>query len=289
MMYLAVGFLWLCHFLPFRVLAGLGRCLGYLLYWAARPRRKVGLINLRLCFPEWTEAQRRQVICEHFQLLTISMLERSYLWWSSAERLKRLVSIEGLEHYDAVKAGPVILFAPHFVGLDMGGPRITLAGLKGASMYSKQNNPLLDKMLLHGRSRFGDNLFLSRQDGLRKMLKTLKQGYTLYYLPDQDFGAKDSVFVPFFGVPTATITGMSRLAAAAKAALVPCIVLRKPDGSGYTVRFYPAWDNYPSEDEVADTRRMNAFLEERILEAPAQYFWLHKRFKTRPEGEERPY
>ena len=285
----AILILWLCHFLPFRVLGWLGNGLGYLLYWLASPRRFVGLTNLRLCFPNWSEAKRRRLIRRHFQLLTTSILERSYIFWSKPSRIKKIIQIEGWEHIQAAENQAVILFAPHFVGLDMGGVRLNAENYPIASIYSKQKSSLLDKYLLHGRTRFGATFLLSRQDSIRKILSAFKQGFAFYYLPDQDFGAKDALFIPFFGVPAATINSMARMTQLAKAQLIPCITRRLPNGKGYVVRLYPAWENYPSQDIHADTRRMNAFIEERVLEMPEQYFWLHKRFKTRPNGEARFY
>ena len=180
------------------------------------------------------------------------------------------------------------MLAPHFVGLDMGGSRLSIE-VQVASMYSKQKNPLADRLLLQGRRRFNVPRLFSRQDSVRSVVKAVREGTPFYYLPDMDFGARDSIFVPFFGVPAATITGVSRLARLANARVVPAVTRQLPGGQGYVLRFYPAWENFPSDDVAADTRRVNAFIEERVLEMPEQYYWLHKRFKTRPQGEQRFY
>jgi KDO2-lipid IV(A) lauroyltransferase len=166
----------------------------------------------------------------------------------------------------------------------MGGSRI-ITEWQGISVYSKQKNAAFDRVLLHGRTRFVAPVLFSRQDGIRPVVKSMRSGLPLYYLPDMDFGARDALFVPFFGVPAATITGLSRMARLARAAVVPAVTRQLPGAQGYELRFYPAWENYPTEDVAADTLRMNAFIEERVREMPEQYYWVHKRFKTRPPGE----
>jgi len=147
----------------------------------------------------------------------------------------------------------------------------------------------LNRRLLKGRTRFGNQRLFSRQEGVRPALAALKEGLPFYYLPDQDYGPRDAVFVPFFGVSAATITGLSRLAKLADAQVVPCVTRMLPGGTGYELTCYPAWENFPTDDVLADTRRMNAFVEERVREMPEQYFWVHKRFKTRPAGEAKWY
>jgi KDO2-lipid IV(A) lauroyltransferase len=220
----------------------------------------------------------------HFQAFGRAVLERGILWWSKRERILRIVRFEGLENFEAVRGRPVIWLAPHFVGLDMGGTRLAV-DYEAASMYSRQKDPVLDRILYHGRTRFVMPRLVSRQEGLRPLVRVMREGLPFYYLPDQDFGPRDSVFVPFFGVPAATITGLSRMARLAGAAVVPVITRQLPGGEGYVLRFYPAWEGFPTDDPEADARRMNAFIEERVREMPEQYHWLHKRFKTRPPGE----
>ena len=285
---LGLGLIWLLHWLPLALLAPLGRAAGLLLYALAGERRRVVLTNLRLCFPDLREPQRVQLARTHFAVFTRSLLEHGILWWGSRERVLRMVRVEGLEHWLAVRERPVIWLSPHFVGLDMGGIRLT-AEFPLVSVYSKQKNPVFDAVLLHGRTRLGPTELYSRQDGIRPVAKAIKKGLPFYYLPDMDFGERDSMFVPFFGVPAATITGLARIAAMTGAVVVPAVTTQLPGGDGYVLRFYPAWDHYPGGDLAANTRRMNAFIEERVREMPEQYYWLHKRFKTRPAGEERIY
>ena len=286
----AVAVFWLLHFLPLPILARLGEGLGEVLYRLGTRRRKIALVNLSLCFPELDEQQRRALARAHFRILGRSILERSILWWGSRERLSRLIRVDGAERIHAAKdAGrPVILLAPHFVGLDIGGIGIALS-FDVVSIYSAQENPVFDHLLLHGRKRFGDQLLLSRQDGARTSIKAMKSGRPFYYLPDLDFGRRDSVFAPFFGVEAATITGLSRLARAAGAVVIPCITRMLPGGQGYVVDIGEAWADFPTTDVHADTERMNTYLETVVRTMPEQYYWVHRRFKTRPEGETRPY
>ncbi len=285
---LGLALVWLLHFLPLRLLAPLGRAVGMLLYVAAAERRRVTLINLGLCFPERSAAELGALARSHFQAFGRNLIEHGILWWSSKERVLDFVRMAGIEHWRAVAGRPVILLAPHFVGLDMGGIRIT-AEYPLVSVYSHQKNAAFDAVLYHGRTRFIAPELYSRQEGIRPVVKAMRRGLPFYYLPDMDFGARDSVFVPFFGVPAATITGLARIARLADAVVVPAVTRQLPGARGYELTFYPAWSDFPSGDDAADARRMNAFIEERVREMPEQYFWLHKRFKTRPPGETRLY
>lgn len=285
---LGVFVLWLAHFLPFRILVWLGNMLGLLLYFLAAERRKVATINLRLCFPKMSEQARADLVRRNFMAFGRSFLERSILWWSSNERILSLIHVEGREHFNAVQGKPYIGLLPHFVGLDVAGAWLSMH-TRGVSVYSNQKNAYLNKLLIEKRTRFGDQRIFSRQQGLRPIVKAMREGYPLLYLPDQDFAARDAMFIPFFGVPASTLTSVSRLAQMTGSRLLPCIPRVLPDGQGYEIRFYPAWENYPTDNPEADARRVNEFIEQRVLEMPEQYFWLHKRFKTRPEGEERFY
>ena len=287
MIRLGLALIRLLHFLPLAVLARLGAALGTLLYALARARRSVVLTNLRLCFPELSEEERRRLARRHFRAFGRSLLEHGILWWGSKEDVCALVKVEGLEHWRGITDKPVILLAPHFVGLDMGGIRLA-ADFKLSTVYSRQKSAAAEAIFMHGRTRFGESTLFARQDGIRPMIRSLKRGEPFYYLPDMDLGVRDSVFAPFFGVQAATITGLSRIARLAGAVIVPCVTRQLP-GGGYVVQLYPAWRDFPSGDVAADARRMNAFIEARVREMPAQYYWLHKRFKTRPAGAPNPY
>lgn len=284
--HLLVGFLWLLHWLPLPALRGLGWILGKTLYALGRERRSVALINLRLCFPEKTEAEREALARQHFIAFSRAILDRTLGWWASKERLQRMIRVKGEEHLIVPEGTSLIVLSPHFVGLDAAATRLTML-TAGCTVYSKQKNPVFDKVLFDGRHRFQRCLLLSRQDGMRKVIKAMKQGLPFYYLPDMDFGPEDSIFVPFFGVQAATIPGVSRLARLTGARVIACITRQVADG--YEVEITPAWDNFPGESVEADTELVNRFIETQVLRMPEQYFWLHKRFKTRPPGEQRFY
>ena len=277
--------LWTLHFLPLSWLSAMGAGIGAVLYRFGRGR--VTDINLQLCFPQMPEDERKAVGLKHFKMLGRSALELSKLVWGTDKDLLAMIHVVGLEHLTALKGTPVIALAPHFIGLNFGGIRVAYECPGTASIYSRQKNPVLDDIFLKARTRFGDPVLVSRQEGLRAVVRTIRAGHPFYFLPDMDFGARDSIFVPFFGVPTATITALPRIAALTGATILP--VITRQVGDGYEVRIYPPWENYPTGDLEADVRRMNAFIEERVREMPEQYFWAHKRFKTRPPGEPSPY
>lgn len=285
---LVLALLWCLHWLPLPLLSLLGSGLGRLLYRVGRERRRVALTNLRLCMPELSERERDKLARKHFQAFARVMLEQSLLWWCSDARFLRLARIEGLEHWHAARGGPVIWLASHFVGLEWGGMRLSELGVT-AGLYSKQKNEFFDRVLLKGRNRFNNPELFSRQDGIRGVLRAVKRNVPFYYFPDMDYGARDALFVPFFGVPAATITGVSRLAKLSGAKILPVVTRQLPHGAGYVVKIYPAWENFPTEDVAADTQRVNDFIEARVREIPEQYLWTHKRFKTRPEGEAKFY
>jgi len=279
-----LALVWLLRLLPLSALAALGNGFGTLLYAFGRARRRVCLINLGRCMPQLSEREREALARRHFKAFARTFLERAVLWWGTPARVRQLVRIEGREHFDAVRGGPLILLAPHFVGLDMGWTRLALE-CDMVSIYSRQKNEVFNAALFAGRLRFGKQTLLARQEGVRPALRAMQAGRPFYYLPDMDYGQRDTIFVPFFGVNAATITGVSRLARLARARVLPCITRMLPGGAGYTVRFLPAWENYPGASIEADTLRMNAFVEEQVRQMPEQYLWVHKRFKTRPPGE----
>jgi len=288
-MKIVFALLWLIRLLPMWAIGLLARGIGNIAYYLASDRRKVGLTNLRLCFPDMPESQRQQLIKANFGFMIRLALEYGVAWWSSAERIRNMVTIKNLHIVEELrsKGEDVILFYPHFVGFEMCVFALNQV-LPLVSVYSQQKNDTLDAQIYAGRQRYNNCYIVPRYEGLRPIVKAMRKEHTPFlYLPDQDFGARDSVFVKFFEKDAATITGLSRISKLAKARVVPLIARRV--GNRFELEFYPAWENYPSDDVVADTRRMNAFLEERIREIPAQYFWLHKRFKSRPDGEASVY
>jgi KDO2-lipid IV(A) lauroyltransferase len=279
------AFMWLVHFLPLRMQAWIGNRVGAMLFWLIPERRKVTRINLAKCFPQRTDKEREALARAHFAAFTRAFIEQGILWWSARERIAEMVRLEGLENLKG--HARTIVFAPHFVGFEATLMRLGL-DFPVAMMYSRQKDPRFEARLYKGRTRFGSQMY-PRQGGIKKGIEIINAGTLYYYLPDLDFGPKRSVFVPFFGVPAATVTGLAYIARATGAAVVPCVTRMLPGGGGYRARLYPPWTDFPSGDEVRDARRMMAFIEERVLEMPEQYFWLHKRFKTRPEGEARFY
>lgn len=285
-----LGLLWLLHWLPLPLLRFCGRRLGGLFYRFGRERREVALTNLRLCFPELGEAARIKLAKKSFANFACALLDRTLLWWASRERLEKMLHMRGTEHLagnsEADAQRPLILFGMHFVGLEAGATRLAMAR-QLSTVYSNQKNPLFNAVLLSGRLRFNGAIAFSRQEGIRKVIKTLKAGVPLYYLPDMDFGPEDAIFVPFFGVQAATITGLSRLARVTGARVLPCISRMTDQGYDFTI--FPALENFPGDTVEADTACMNQIIEAQVRQMPEQYFWLHKRFKTRPPGEERIY
>ena len=286
---IAFGLMWLAHWLPLRALAAVGNLAGTAAFWLIPERRKVIRTNLALCFPQMPEAEREKLARAHFRIFMRSFIEHSLQWWASDERVLRLMKVEGGEHLKALAGRPVILLAPHFVGVDAACTRIA-ADFHLAGMYAHQKNPVFDALLLRGRKRFDpQGIAISRQEGLRPVLAALRSCVPLYFAPDLDFGRRDAVFVPFFGVPTATVTSVSRLARKTGAKVLPVVTRILEGGAGYVTTIHPPLDHFPTEDAEADTRRINAFIEQEVLKMPEQYYWVHKRFKTRPEGEPSPY
>lgn len=285
-----LAFMWLLHWLPLPVQAAIGWLLGHLLYLLVVPRRRVLHTNLRLCFPELSPAQRRTLARRVVVAVTRSMLERGLIWWAPEARIRKLIELHGLEKLRSLQAQKrdIVILLPHFVGLDMAGTRLNLE-LDLATMYSAQNNKLLEKMLFRGRTRFGKQTLISRQEGVRPIVKAMRSGLPMGILPDMDFGPRDSVFVPFFGIQTATIPAVSRIARMTNAVVLPLVVHMKPWGQGYVAAFRDPWEDFPTDDAVADTARMNAWIEAEVRLHPDQYYWVHKRFKTRPQGEAKLY
>jgi len=277
---------WLIQWLPLAVQAALGRGLGRLLHALARGRREVALRNIELCLPELPPAQRRALVREHFQWLGRSLLERGLLWYAPTERLRRLIHVEGDVHLAERSERPVMWLVPHFMGLDIAGVSTQIFQKRlVASIYQAQSNKVLDAAMRRGRLRFNQGDVFSRHESALPLVRAVKRGYAFFNLPDMDFGPRDAAFVPFFGVPAATMLAPSRMARSLAMTVQPVVAEMLPGGQGYRVRFLPAWDDWPSADAEADTKRMNEWIESEIRRNPAQYLWVHKRFKTRPAGE----
>ena len=287
---LLLALMWLLHWLPLPLLAVLGRGLGLALYALVGERRKVTLTNLGLCFPQLAPAEKSALARRHFMSFGRSILELGLWWWAPPQRIRRLVRVEGGEKLVAYKNKPVILLVPHFVGIDAGWIRLALEhGL--VAIYTRQKNRVFEAAMNGGRLRFGNCELASRQEGTRKALKAMKGGRLFHYSPDMDYGPKESIFVAFFGVQTATITGLARLAKLTGATVIPVVTRMESSGwqTRYVTRVGEPWEDFPGSDDLADARRLNAFIEAEVLQSPEQYYWLHKRFKTRPPGEKGVY
>lgn len=284
---LLLGVMWLLHTLPLALLAALGNGMGRLLYLVVRSRRRVALRNLELCLPEMAAAERQRLAREHFRWLGRSILERSLLWFASAERLKKMIHVEGDVKLAERSDRPVMWLVPHFMGLDVAGVAVLLFQNQYAcSMYQQQSNPVMDDIIRKGRMRFGDKAeIFPRSDKALPLIRAIRRGHAFFNLPDMDFGERDAAFVPFFGVPAATLLAPSRMARALGMVVQPVVAEMLPGGQGYRVRFGEPFTDFPTEDPVADTARMNRWIEDEIRRNPAQYLWVHKRFKTRPAGQ----
>ena len=282
--------IWLLHWLPLPLLALLGRGLGLLLHALGRGRREVARRNVALCLPALPAAGQRALVREHFQWLGRSLLERGLLWYASPSRLRRLIHVEGDVQLAERIERPVMWLVPHFLGLDIAGAATQLFQQRQvASIYQAQSNTVLDAAMRRGRLRFGKGEIFSRHESALPLVRAVKRGCAFFNLPDMDFGLRDAAFVPFFGVPAATLLAPSRMARSLKMTVQPVVAEMLPGGRGYRVRFLPPWDHWPSDDAEADAKRMNEWIETEIRRNPAQYLWVHKRFKTRPPGEPSPY
>ncbi|HEX7044908.1 MAG TPA: lysophospholipid acyltransferase family protein [Burkholderiales bacterium] len=275
--------------LPLSLSRALGMLLGALMYSANAKRRRIARINLALCFPELDDKERARLLRRHFRVAGQSYLDVAFLAWASERRFRRKVRIVGLEHLRAALARGrrVILLAPHCLGMNVGGVALGREA-RVFSMIKLQRQPLVDWLLQKVRTRYGAPL-VAREQGLRPVLRQLAQGLVFYYLPDEDFGPRRSVFAPFFGVPTATLPTLGRLAALAQADVIPCFTRLLPGGRGYEVVLDPPLASFPTGDPAADAARMNEALERGIRHMPEQYMWTLRLFQTRPHGAPSPY
>ena len=281
-----LGLLWALQGLPLAWQAGLGRGLGRLLFWLAGARRRVALRNVQLCLPELDLAARQALVRQHFGWLARSLLERGLLWYAPVDRLKRLIRVDGDVGLAERSAKPVMWLVPHFVGLDVAGVATQLfQGRQVASIYQAQSNLVFDAAMRKGRLRFGQGAVFARSERALPLVRAIRRGAAFFNLPDMDFGARDAAFVPFFGVSAATLLAPARMARSLGMVVQPVLAEMLPGGQGYRVQFLPPWDDFPGDDDLAAATRMNAWIAAQIRLNPAQYLWVHKRFKTRPAGE----
>ncbi|MGA4637043.1 lipid A biosynthesis lauroyl acyltransferase [Pseudomonas solani] len=289
-LWLGLAVLWLIALLPYAVLLRLGRVLGALMLRVAGSRRHIAQRNLELCFPALSAAERKRLLKENFASTGIAFFEMAMSWWWPAARLRKLAHIEGLEHLRQAQAEGqgVILMALHFTTLEIGAALLgqvqTIDG-----MYREHKNPLFDFIQRQGRERHNAEATAIERDDVRSMLKVLRAGRAIWYAPDQDYGRKQSLFVPLFGITAATVTATTKFARLGRARVVPFTQERLADGSGYRLVIHPPLADFPGESEEADCLRINHWIEQAVSRLPEQYLWAHRRFKTRPEGEPKLY
>ncbi len=290
LLWLGLGVLWLLVQLPYPVLLRLGRWLGALMYRFAGSRRHIARRNLELCFPELSVTEREYLLRQNFASTGIAFFEMAMSWWWPHKRLQRLVHIDGLEHLQQASREEqgVILMAIHFTTLEIGaallGQHHTIDG-----MYRAHKNPAFDYVQRKGRERHNADAIAIEREDVRTMIRHLRQGRAIWYAPDQDYGAKQSLFVPLFGVPAATVTATTSFARLGRARLITMRQTRLPRARGYLLQIEPAWQDFPGENEEQDCLRINQWVEQAIQAHPEQYLWSHRRFKTRPEGEAKVY
>ena len=280
-------FMRLLALLPLGMVRLVGHVLGWALYALVSSRRRVAIVNLSLCFPELSALAIRALARQSFIYFAQAWLDRSWVWHAPRSTILRRVTLTGAVN-ELAGTQPTVVFVPHFVGMDAAWGGVTLrVPRQSTTIYTDQSNKLVDRWILRGRSRWGNMRLFGRVEGVKPIVAAIRSGQPLYLLPDMDFGPQESMFVPFFGVPTATVPSLSRFARLGRAKVVTVIV--SMTATGYQVEVLPAWDNFPTDDVVLDTALMNQKLESYIRAQPAQYFWVHKRFKTRPEGQPEVY
>lgn len=284
-----LAILGLCVLLPRPVSAFIGARLGDLYRSTSKKRRNIVDVNLRLCFPEMSAEERDQLSRSHFRIYGQSLLDMGLVWWARKKFLDRYLKVEGLEHYQAAldSGRNVILLTGHFSALDIAGPAISRYYPQVGLIKPLKNN-VVDYLMVRGRQRFQGKVYL-RDSGMRPIIKAINSGYGFYYLPDEDFGPDKSIFVPFLATVSATITALNKLAKLTNAVVLPTSARRISAKEGYHIVIHPAMENFPGDDPIADAKRMNAELAKMVAEAPEQYMWTFKFFRTRPNGETSPY
>jgi len=278
-----IAFMKALAFLPLPLIRGLGTALGWALYGLIGARRRVVHANFSVCFPTLSAGARRKLAMQTFVHFSQAWLDRAWLWHAPQAWVRQRVRLTGAVE-ELAGNQPTVIFLPHFVGLDAAWAATALATPRpSTTIYTDQSNKRVDQWILQGRQRFGHLRLFGRIEGVKPIVAALREGQPLYLLPDMDFGPDESVFVPFYGMSTATVPSLSRFARLGRAKVVP--LLPRLSADGYEVQVLPAWTDFPSGDPVADTALMNARLQDYIATMPAQYYWVHKRFKTRPVGD----
>ena len=280
--WLGLGMMRISVYLPARVQVWIGNLTGTLMQFLMTRRTEIARRNLELCFPEMTTTQREHLLRQTMNTMGMMMIETSLSWWASDRALMRRVRYRGIEHLENAKAEGkgVILLTGHFTSMEMGG-RAIMMKMPAYVMFREIKNRLFNAVMMRSRTFHSEGIVM--RDDIKAMIRALKKGKVVWYAPDQDFGPRNSIFTRFFGVSAATIPATARMVKITGAKVVPFVPRRNSDGS-YEITIFPAWENYPSGDEAADAQRINDWLEQQIRQAPEQYYWVHRRFKTQPEG-----
>ena len=275
--------------LPHRNRMACGRAIGRVLQMILPKRRKIARVNLQLCFPDDDDASLDRLVHSHFESLGMIAIELALSWWLSDEDAEKLTELEGIEHLKAAMTDGqgIVILSGHFAGIEITGRAVKQHLDEVASMYRPTRNPFADQILWRCRHRTVSQLV--PKDSMRQMIRLLKKGVPIWYAPDQAYDRKYSALVPFFDEPAMTNTALTHIARLTGAKVVPYLPQRLPDGSGYRAKFLPALENFPTDDEAADAQRINRLLEEHIRATPEQYYWIHRRFKNRPEPNPDPY
>lgn len=286
--WIGLVFLRLSVFVPRSLCSGLGIVLGDIFYLVKRKRRVIVKTNIAMAFPEWSQAERDNLVRAHFRIFVQTALDIPVLWWARTQYLDRFIKVTGIENYKKYyeQGRQIILLTGHFVALEFGGV-ITSKYFPQIGLIKPARNKLIDWFVHRGRSRFGAKLFL-RSTGLRALVRSIKSGYGFYYLPDEDHGPDKSVFVPFLGAEAATITGAAKLVKLCDAVAMPAYIKRLPHG-GYELIIKPPLEDFPSGNEHNDARRLSEQLAEHVRDVPAQYMWTFRRYHSRPENKQTPY
>jgi len=266
--------------LPLPCSTAIGKGIGTLAAFLFPYRKRIALTNFRLCFPEMSDQEHRKLLLRHYQAMGMGIFELAASWWKTDEELLKNVTIEGLEHLDAVAESGrgALLMTGHFTTMEIIG-RLLISKRQFSALYRNPNQPVIAKVMAEVRSTLMKRMI--HFDQVNDLIRALREGDFVWYAPDQGKRLKYSALIPFFGVPAVTNTATGRIARMGKAAIIPYFGYRKPDGH-YHVKVYPALQDVPSNDPEADALKINHLLEDFIRKAPDQYFWLHKRFKRRP-------
>ncbi len=289
LIWFAFGIWRLITLLPFSVLLVIGKGIGLIFHAIPSRRKIIAQRNIEICFPELSDTEREALLRANFISTGIAVMEVGIAWWWSKKRFSRLMQFEGLEHLEAVKDRGVMVLGIHYTSLEVGAAALS-SKWKMDGMYRAHGNAVYDFLQARGRlnQSIGDNSVFERRD-VRGTMKALKNGHSLWYGPDQDYGLRQGLFAPFFSVQAATVYATARFAEKTGAAVVPFSHIRLPGSQGYKITVYPALEDFPSGDDLIDATRINRLVEKFIRLQPDQYLWVHRRFKNRPEGEDDLY